>query len=91
MKCGQRMDKYIHCDNCGKAVVRGTKVWAYGSMRYCNGKCLVTAFREGMIEPDKQKKNESWTVLREKHLAEEGSKHDKQRRFSRQTNERSRA
>lgn len=69
------MSKHIHCDNCGKAVAYGTKVWAYGSMRYCNGKCLIASFPENQLEPAKPEKAEDWTMLREKHLAEERLKH----------------
>lgn len=63
------MTKYIHCDNCGKTVAYGERVWAYGSMRYCDGKCLVAAFQK--IESTQPQENDSWTVLREKHLEEE--------------------
>lgn len=66
------MTEYIHCDNCGTAVAHGSKkVWAYGSMRYCRGKCLVAAFQKNEVEPTQPKENESWTVLREKYLEEE--------------------
>lgn len=67
------MTKHIHCDNCGNAVPYGTKVWAYGSMRYCNGKCLMASFQENQLEPVMPEQN--WTVLREKYLAEERAKY----------------
>lgn len=67
--------KYIHCDNCGKAVAYGTKVWAYGSMRYCHGKCLMAAFQENVVELVTPEIVENWTAVRERHLEEERLKH----------------
>lgn len=64
------MTEHIHCENCGTAVAHGNKkVWAYGSMRYCRGKCLVAAFQK--IESTQPEGNDSWTVLREKYLEKE--------------------
>ncbi|MEK5038809.1 hypothetical protein [Sporosarcina sp. FSL K6-3457] len=64
------MNKRIHCDMCGIAIPHGKKVWAYGSMRCCDGKCLVAVMHEKLPEKPRREKSD-WTAARLKHLEEE--------------------
>ena len=63
------MTKHIHC---GKAVPYGEQAWAYGSMRYCDGKCLMASFQENQLElrVDRQ-------LLREKDVMKESTKQER--------------